>query len=133
MILPRKTIPMTIHALLILMTKLKRQLGSMKCHSLAFTVIPRKRAAAIVAGAASFVHHFNVVDVYRAGCVHRGPVSNFGLYTSQSRPDRGRACMDCVLERADTAVTVGLEQGETPDLANSVLSVPLYCLKVIFC
>ncbi|KAF1937540.1 hypothetical protein EJ02DRAFT_476395, partial [Clathrospora elynae] len=29
------------------------------------------------------------------------------------------ACMDCVLERSDTAVTVGLRQGKTPDIANS--------------
>ncbi|KAF1936187.1 hypothetical protein EJ02DRAFT_481786 [Clathrospora elynae] len=30
--------------------------------------------------------------------------------------------MDCVSERSDTAVTVGLRQGKTPDIANSVLS-----------
>ena len=32
------------------------------------------------------------------------------------------ACIDCVSERSDTAVTVGLKQGETPDTANSEIS-----------
>ena len=32
------------------------------------------------------------------------------------------ACIDSVSERADTAITVGLGQGETPDTANSELS-----------
>ena len=32
------------------------------------------------------------------------------------------ACMDCVLERSDTARTVGLKPDKTPDTANSELS-----------
>jgi hypothetical protein len=32
------------------------------------------------------------------------------------------ACMDCVLERSDTAGTVGLKPDETPNTANSELS-----------
>ena len=32
------------------------------------------------------------------------------------------ACMDCVSERSNTAVTVGLKQGETPNTANSEIS-----------
>jgi len=45
------------------------------------------------------------------------------LYIGQWRDQIGvGACLDCVLERSDTVITVGLKPDETPDTANSELS-----------
>jgi hypothetical protein len=58
-----------------------------------------------------------------AGCVCQGLVGSRRLYTGQWRDQIGvSACIDCVLERSNTARTVSLKLDKTPNTANSKLS-----------